>query len=107
MKRLISDKPTQLDKYFSLVIKSEGSDLHIKGGEKPRIRAGGRLKTTTGDPIPGDKAEELIFELLSPEQKAYFLEYGSLDFALYFLRILPLNIYSRLGLLCLPFVFYP
>lgn len=81
MKRLISDKPAQLDKYFSLVIKSEGSDLHIKGGEKPRIRAGGRLKTTTGDEIPGDKAEELIFELLSPEQKVYFLENGSLDFA--------------------------
>ena len=80
-KKLASDKKPELDKYFNLVIKEQASDMHLKGGAVVRIRVGGHLRHTTGEAIPEDHLEEMIFEILSPEQKTFFLENGALDFA--------------------------
>lgn len=80
-KHLASDKKPELDRYFSLAIKTEASDIHLKGESIPRIRTGGRLRFTTGESLDEKKLEEMIFEILSPEQKGFFLENGALDFA--------------------------
>lgn len=80
-KKLASSTPPAINKYFDLVIKSEGSDLHLKGDAQPRVRAKGSLRETTGDPIPEQKLEEMIFEILSEDQQAFFLDHGAIDFA--------------------------
>lgn len=80
-KQLATGKKPDLDKYFKLAVKIQASDIHLKGQAVPRIRASGTLRYTTSDPIPEQKLQDMIFEILSDEQKEFFLENGTLDFA--------------------------
>mgnify|MGYP001062106761 CR=1 FL=1 len=75
------DREPKLNKFFRAAIKTRASDLHLKVGQTPKLRLFGELKKTTGDVLTAEKMEELIFELLSPVQKKFFLEHGTLDFA--------------------------
>lgn len=76
----LDHEPT-LNKFFRAAIKTKASDLHLKVGQTPKLRLFGELKKTTGDVLTPEKMEELVFELLSPVQKEFFLEHGTLDFA--------------------------
>ncbi|OQA01477.1 MAG: Twitching mobility protein [Planctomycetes bacterium ADurb.Bin412] len=80
-KNLASDKPKTIDKYFNAAIKMQASDLHLKGEELPRLRVKGQLRQTTGEGIPEAALQEMIFDILSPEQRDFFLNHGALDFA--------------------------
>jgi twitching motility protein PilT len=71
----------KLNKFFRAAIKTRASDLHLKVGQAPKLRLFGELKKTTGDVLTPEKMEELVFELLSPAQKEFFMEHGTLDFA--------------------------
>lgn len=71
----------KLNKFFRAAIKTRASDLHLKVGQAPKLRLYGELKKTTGEPITPEKMEELVFELLSPAQKEFFMEHGTVDFA--------------------------
>lgn len=75
-----SDKPPAIDKYFRAAIKAEASDLHLKGGQTPKMRIKSKLKATTGDPMTEETVEEYIYEIISDEQKEFFNENGTLDF---------------------------
>jgi twitching motility protein PilT len=75
------DNEPKLNRFFRAAIKTRASDLHLKVGQTPKLRLFGELKKTTGDVITAEKMEELVFELLSPAQKDFFLEHGTLDFA--------------------------
>jgi twitching motility protein PilT len=75
------DYEPKLNKFFRAAIKTRASDLHLKVGQTPKLRLFGELKKTTGDILTPEKMEELVFELLSPAQKEFFLEHGTLDFA--------------------------
>ncbi len=70
-----------LDKYLKAAIKTKASDLHLKVGQPPKLRLFGELKNTTGEVMSAKRIEELVFEILSPAQKDYFLKHGTLDFA--------------------------
>lgn len=71
----------KLNRFFRAAIKTRASDLHLKVGQTPKLRLYGELKKTTGEPITPEKMEELVFELLSPAQKEFFMEHGTVDFA--------------------------
>ncbi|MCX5635164.1 MAG: PilT/PilU family type 4a pilus ATPase [Planctomycetota bacterium] len=70
-----------INKLFKLAIKSTASDLHLKVGMVPKMRIQGSLKNTTGEELTEESAEKIIFEILSDEQKRFFLANGALDFA--------------------------
>jgi len=70
-----------LDKLPRAAIKARASDLHLKVGQPPKLRLYGQLKNTTGEVMTGKRIEELVFEILSPAQKEFFLKHGTLDFA--------------------------
>jgi len=71
----------ELNKFFKAAIKTRASDLHLKVGQPPKLRFLGELKKTTGEVMTVKRIEKLVFEILSPAQKAFFLEHGTLDFA--------------------------
>lgn len=75
------DHEPELDKFLRAAIKTRASDLHLKVGQPPKLRLYGRLKNTTGEVMTEKKIEELVFEILSPAQKEFFLKHGVLDFA--------------------------
>jgi twitching motility protein PilT len=70
-----------LNKYFRAATKTRASDLHLKVGQPPKLRIFGELKNTTGEVMTAKRIEELVFEIVSPSQKEFFLEHGTLDFA--------------------------
>lgn len=78
---LHTDKMPEIDKYFKAAVKAEASDLHLKVGMPPIMRISSKLKKTTGEVMTEQKIEELVFEIMSPKQKQFFLERGALDFA--------------------------
>jgi len=71
----------ELNKYFRAAIKTQASDLHLKVSQPPKLRVHGELKNTTGEVLTPQTMEQLVFELISPEQKEFFLQNGTLDFA--------------------------
>ena len=71
----------ELNKYFRAAIKTQASDLHLKVSQPPKLRVHGELKNTTGEVLTPQTMEQLVFELISPEQKELFLQNGTFDFA--------------------------
>jgi len=75
------DHEPELNKYFKAAIKNLASDLHLKVGQPPKLRRFGELKNTTGEIMTKERLEQMVFEILSPAQKKFFLQNGTLDFA--------------------------
>ena len=71
----------EVNRFFRAAIKTRASDLHLKVGQPPKLRLLGELKKTTGEVITAKRMEELVFEILTPAQKEFFLEHGTIDFA--------------------------
>lgn len=78
--KILEGEP-QLDKYFRAAIKTQANDLHLKVGQPPKLRLYGELKSTTGEVLTPKRMEELVFEIMNPTQKEFFLKHGTLDFA--------------------------
>jgi twitching motility protein PilT len=75
------DHDPEVNKFFRAAIKTQASDLHLKAGQPPKLRLFGELKKTTGEVMTAKRIEELVFEILSPAQKEFFLAHGTIDFA--------------------------
>jgi twitching motility protein PilT len=75
------DHEPEINKFFRVAIKTRASDLHLKVGQPPKLRLFGELKRTTGEVLSAKRMEALVFEILTPAQKEFFLEHGTLDFA--------------------------
>jgi len=75
------EKTPEIEKWFRAAIKADASDLHLKVGMAPKMRVHSKLKNTTGEVLTQERAEQLILEIMTPQQKQFFLETGSLDFA--------------------------
>jgi len=80
-RHVILDHDPEINKLFRAAIKVNASDLHLKVGMVPKLRLHGALKSTTGNKLTEESAERLIFEILTDNQKQFFLENGALDFA--------------------------
>jgi twitching motility protein PilT len=75
------DHEPKLNRFFKAAVKTRASDLHLKVGQPPKLRLFGELKNTTGESLTAEKIEEMVFEILSPAQKQFFLAHGTIDFA--------------------------
>jgi twitching motility protein PilT len=71
----------EINKFFRAAVKMRASDLHLKVGQPPKVRIHGELKSTTGEAFTEQKLEKLTFEILTDDQKRFFLEHGTFDFA--------------------------
>jgi len=75
------DHDPEINKLFKATIKAKASDLHLKLGNPPKMRVHSHLRATSGDVLTEKKIQELVFEILTPSQKEFFMENGALDFA--------------------------
>ena len=71
----------EINRFFRAAIKMQANDLHLKVGQPPKLRMGGSLKNTTGEVMTSERMEQLVFEILRPDQREAFLSEGTLDFA--------------------------
>jgi len=98
-----SDRKAQIDKWFDAAINADASDLHLKVGQCPKMRVRTKLKDTSGEVLTAKRAEELVFEIMTEEQKEFFLKQGAIDFgyelsALHRFRV---NIFRQRGMISL------
>ena len=71
----------RLEKYFQAMIRAEASDLHLKAGSPPHVRIHSILRPTRAEPLTGEEIDSLAMELLTPKQRTFFEEHGSIDVA--------------------------
>jgi twitching motility protein PilT len=62
-------------------IKVNASDLHLKAGSPPRFRVSGDVRKAQEPPLTSKEIEDMVFEVITENQKKYFYENGALDFA--------------------------
>ncbi|MDY6912852.1 MAG: PilT/PilU family type 4a pilus ATPase [Planctomycetota bacterium] len=75
------DKAPKLARYFQAMIKAGASDLHLRAGSPPHIRTKTKIRPSKSKPLTADEVSEMALELLTPKQKAFFDEHGSIDVA--------------------------
>jgi len=75
------DKEPEINKYFKACIKAGSSDLHLKFGQRPKLRMHEGIRSTNANPLTDEDIEKLVFEILSDDQKKFFMENGAIDFA--------------------------
>lgn len=98
---------------LDLTIKNNASDLHLLVGIPPSIRVDGSLRYLSNfQVLTGDIAQDLIFPLISEDQKIWLLKNKELDFSFGFgggtygnLGRFRANIYFQRGLISAAFRF--
>jgi twitching motility protein PilT len=71
----------EANKLFRMVMKHQGSDLHLKVGLPPCMRLGGVLRQMQMPVLTRNDMERLMFPLLTPRQLKIFEDEGGVDFA--------------------------
>lgn len=71
----------EVNKLFRMVMKHEGSDLHLKAGLPPMMRLKGVIRQMSAPPIGQEDMERLLFPILSERSKQLLEETGGADFA--------------------------
>ncbi len=76
------ENPPQLRELLLLTIEENASDLHLTEKSPPILRIDGRLVPITGNALRRDEIREMIYSVLSDNQKEKFEEDKELDFSL-------------------------
>ena len=72
----------EIQELLTLTIKNKASDLHLMVGLPPTFRIDGGLRYLTTYPaLKAEDLEEMIFSILTPEQKELLLTNKELDFS--------------------------
>jgi twitching motility protein PilT len=71
----------EIDILLEELVLREGSDLHLRYGEPPILRVGGKLQRMEQKPLTDQNLEYLIFGLMNPLQKAQFSKTLEFDMA--------------------------
>lgn len=70
-----------VNKLFRMVMKYQGSDLHLKVGQPPMMRLHGVIRRMEMAPMTQEKMEELFFPVMKPHYITTLKETGGADFA--------------------------
>jgi twitching motility protein PilT len=71
----------EVNKLFRMVMKHEGSDLHLKVGLPPMMRLRGIIRTMEMKPLTEEDMERLMFPTLTPRLNKILEETGGCDYA--------------------------
>ncbi|MCX8084076.1 MAG: type IV pilus twitching motility protein PilT [Calditerrivibrio sp.] len=71
----------KIDAFFKYMMENNCSDLHLSSGCKPLVRKHGELEEIKYQELTNEILQMLLFEIITEEQKQYFLKKKDLDFA--------------------------
>ena len=74
-------KEPEVNKLFRMVMKYEGSDLHLKVGLPPLMRLAGTIRAMELPPLSAMDMERLLLTILTERQSRILEETGGIDFA--------------------------
>ena len=70
----------EVDKWLGQMVNNEASDFHFSVGLRPRFRIHGDLMDTQDDVTSPEKGQQVLFEILTEKQQAYFYNRKDIDF---------------------------
>ena len=70
----------RIDAIFKMVKEQGASDLHISTGAPPMLRLHGEIHPIDYPELEGEQARQLLYELMTPEQKSQFQRDRDIDF---------------------------
>ncbi len=70
-----------IERLFAMMGKLDASDLHLKAGAPPIFRVKGKVRPLDAAALTPDEVRELIYSVLTTQQKKRFEATGDLDFA--------------------------
>src|SRR5437660_1358002 len=71
----------EVNKLFRMVMKHEGSDLHLKVGLPPMMRLKGLIRQMEMKPLTQEDMERLMFPTLGERERQILMESGGIDYA--------------------------
>jgi twitching motility protein PilT len=71
----------EVNKLFRMVMKHEGSDLHLKVGLPPMMRLKNAIRQMEMPPLSTEQMERLLFPIMSPRSQKLLEDTGGADFA--------------------------
>src|SRR5437899_7952749 len=71
----------EVNKLFRMVMKHEGSDLHLKVGLAPMMRLKGVIRPMQMKPLTQEDMERLLFPTLGEREVKILDETGGIDYA--------------------------
>jgi twitching motility protein PilT len=71
----------EANKLFRMVMKHEGSDLHLKVGQPPMMRLKGDIRRADMRPLTQEDMERLLLPLLDAKKRKILDEEGGVDFS--------------------------
>src|SRR5271154_899223 len=74
-------KEPEVNKLFRLVMKHQGSDLHLKVGQPPMMRLKNVIRRMEMRPLSQEDMERLLLPTLDGRQRRIFEETGGIDYA--------------------------
>src|SRR6059036_3425794 len=74
-------KEPEVNKLFRLVMKHQGSDLHLKVGQPPMMRLRGDIRRMDMRPLTQEDMERLLLTNLSPKLRKILDDEGGVDFS--------------------------
>jgi twitching motility protein PilT len=74
-------KEPEVNKLFRLVMKHQGSDLHLKVGQPPMMRLKGDIRRMDMRPLTQEDMERLLLPCLNPRQRKILDEEGGVDYS--------------------------
>ncbi len=75
------DKEPEVDKLFRALVKTEGSDLHLKVDRPPIVRVKGTLRPLDRSPIDDAEMQRLLWPIMNDKSRKDFDNNGGADFA--------------------------
>ncbi|MDD4052168.1 MAG: type IV pili twitching motility protein PilT, partial [candidate division Zixibacteria bacterium] len=88
-----------LKQMLSEMLKTKGSDLHLRVGIRPYIRANGVLRNIDTEPISVEAMQTVVSQLLSEAQLQKFQKRNEMDLALSVARLgrFRINLFRQRG----------
>src|SRR5689334_1275805 len=74
-------KEPEANKLFRMVMKHQGSDLHLKVGQPPMMRLKGDIRRMEMRPLTQDDMEKLLLPTLTPKLRKILDEEGGVDYS--------------------------
>ena len=71
----------EAEAFLRAAVRLGASDIHLKSGQRTRMRIAGVLRIIQRVPTPAEEFEARLFEFLSPEERHKIITNGSVDFA--------------------------
>src|SRR5438094_8699739 len=76
-----SRREPEVNKLFRMVMKHEGSDLHLKVGLPPMMRLKGVIRRMEMKPLTQEDMERLLYPTLTPAKRETLETTGGIDYS--------------------------